>query len=297
LNKFYADFQPKVQQARELIPQSRSRYLGDDDTGRPVSVIVNLKYGPSIAIGLKGRPDTAYYSANIDPDVISTITLEEALSLASSIKSNPLLSKQIVSYDRNGTNYSITIKPPAKGRDTHYFEFEGVFYSVLDTINVANITSIDIDKCIEAKRLKASAQLHDFQDFKVLNGTFGPYISVPNKISKGKPVFISINTKLYDVTKLTKDDCIVIIANSPKKYAYKTSTTEAGENSKSKKEKTTKKTPSKKIEKVTSSATEEETAVVKKRSSRSTKKSDIPDDTPIDSSVPKKRKSTKKPEV
>ena len=282
---------------RELLPQIRSRYLGDDDNGMPVSVIFNSKYGPSIAIGLKGRPDTAYYNAKIDADAISTITLEEALSVVNNIKTNPLLSGHVVHYDRNDTVYSITIKPPAKGRDTHYFEFEGMFYSVLDTIDVANITSTDIDRCIEAKRLKSSLQLYDFQDFKVLNGTFGPYISIPNKISKGKPVFISINTKLYDITKLTKDDCILIIANSPKRYAYNASTTEADKNSSPNKEKTTKKRPSKKTETVTSSATEEEATVSKKRSSRSTKKSDIPDTTPTDSSVPKKRKTTKKPEI
>ena len=268
---------------RELLPQSRSRYLGDDDTGMPVSVLVNSKYGPSIAIGHKGRPGNAYYNVNIDADAISTITLKEALALVNSIKSNPLLSGQVVHYVRNDTVYSITIKPPAKGRDTHYFEFEGVFYPVLDTIDVANITSIDIDNCIEAKRLKSSSQLYDFQDFKVLNGTFGPYISIPNKISKGKPVFISINTKQYDITKLTKDDCILIIANSPKKYAYNASITEAVKTSSSslKKEKTTKKRPSKKTvtetvtEIVTSSAIEEETTVSKKRSNRSTKKPEI----------------------
>ena len=295
MNEFYADFQPKVQQARDLLPQSRSRYLGDDDNGLPVSVIFNLKYGPSIAIGDKGRPGTAYYSAKIDPDMVATITLEEALSLVSNAKSSPNR-HHVVPYDCNGTVYSITIKPPAKGRDTHYFEFQGIFYSVLDTIDVDNITSIDIDKCIETKRLKASSQLYDFQDFKVLNGTFGPYISVPNKISKAKPIFISINVKQYNITTLTKEECIEIITNSPKKYAYNannaSSASNADANITPKKEKTTKKKPSKKT--VTSSESEEETTVSKKR--RSTK-SEIPDDTPIDSSVPKKRKTTKKPEI
>ena len=141
--------------------------------------------------------------SSIDTDIsrLGKFTLEEALDIINSSKgqTNTLI------YN----NTTIVIKPPIKGKETYYFQYLGQLYSILPYMDPCSINQEDILKCIESKQFKI---LYDFKEFKVFNGTYGPYISIPNEISNVKPfTYISINTNIYDINKITKNECLEII--------------------------------------------------------------------------------------
>lgn len=213
LSEFYNSFYSKVTQVREKFDSSssnRTRFLGYDKDGVAVTIIVTMKYGPTIAFGQQGQPDVKYF--NFNPENLDSVTLADAIDIIKKVKSSTIPTP-IVSYDRDGNNYLLKIRAPTKGNTTPYFDFEGMFYPVLEGIDINNITNEDIDRCINSKKTTKSV-LYDYGEFQVVNGKFGPFIS-----RKSSTTYINIDKK-YDITNLTKEICLEIIDKSTKKYAF-----------------------------------------------------------------------------
>ena len=297
MKKFYSEFQPKVTKVRENLPQNRTRFLGEDSDGKAISVFVTVRYGPTIAVGRKGETDVAYYSNSdlFSLDQVDTITFNEAIEIIKKIKHNTP-QNIIFPYECDGTTYNLIIKPPRAKSTTHYFKWQDRFVPVLPSIDINNITNADIDKCISAKRY-----LYDFNEFQVFEGKAekAPFIAYPSS-GKGKfPfIYISIDTSKYDMTKLSKEDCLEIINNSPKRFYIPTF---GGTETAPLPKKTTKKsadtstTPSKKRQTTKKSETSDADSMSSTTKKRQTTKKSETSDTEISTTT--KRKTAKKSET
>jgi DNA topoisomerase-1 len=196
---FYKPFHKTVDES--LSTKARmtgARQLGTDPvTGLPVLVKMS-RFGPVVQLG-EASPDNKPRFTNLRRDqLLETITLEEAMALFALPRKAGMFedSEMIVGLGKFGP----------------YVKHDGKFYSLKKDVD--DPYTITEERAIELIRDKREGDkmkvISDFDDIKVLNGRYGPYI-VKEKNNYRIP-------KGSDPKKLTREDCLSIIEKgSPSK--------------------------------------------------------------------------------
>lgn len=196
LKDFYAPFHLNVSNSLANDKKTSSRVLGNHpETGEPVSVRMG-RYGPVAQIGTAENDEKPRFASLLKSQLIETITLDEALNLFR-------LPRKLGEYE--GSELVIGI-----GKFGPYVKHNNKFYSLKKGIDDPYTVTSDraIELILEKNESDKNKLLHDFEDIKVLNGRYGPYITKDKmnfRIPKGK-----------DAATLTKEDCIKIIETTPK---------------------------------------------------------------------------------
>ncbi len=202
IDRFYKPFHEKVEETVEKSERSvGERVLGvDPKSGKEVRVKIG-PYGPMAQIGSKDDEEKPRFASLRKGQHLETISFEEALNLFR-------LPRKIGEYE--GKEIIIGI-----GRFGPYARHNNKFYSlkkgVDDPYTIKKERAIEL---IEEKREKDRKKLiKDFgDDFKLLNGRWGPYISYQKKNYK--------IPKDTDTSNLSKEGALKIIEEaekSPKK--------------------------------------------------------------------------------
>ena len=197
LHKFYVPFHKSVEKTLEKKDRKTGvRVLGTHpDSGEPVSVRMG-RFGPIAQIGNADNGNKPRFASLTKNQLLETITLEEALNLFRLPRSLGL---------HDGEEIIV-----GTGKFGPYVRYKGKFCSLKkdedDPYSVTAERAIEIIN--EKKETEQKKTIKDFGEILVLNGRYGPYITRDKKnfrIPKGR-----------DAEKLTKEDCIEIIANSDK---------------------------------------------------------------------------------
>ena len=197
IEKFYSPFHKTVTNTLEKKERKTGvRILGNHpETGEPVSVRMG-RFGPVAQIGESGNDAKPRYASLSKNQLLETITLEEALNLFR-------LPRSLGDYE--GGELVIGI-----GRFGPYIRYKSKFYSLKkgedDPYTVTFERAIEV--ILEKTNSDKMKVVKDFGDIMVLNGRYGPYLT-KDKANFRLP-------KGTDAEKLTKEDCIKIIAESTK---------------------------------------------------------------------------------
>jgi DNA topoisomerase-1 len=197
IRKFYSPFHRTVVNTLEKKERKTgTRLLGNHpETGEPVTVKMG-RFGPVAQIGDSGNGEKPRFASLNKNQLIETITLEEALELFR-------LPRSLGDFEGD----EIVV---GKGRFGPYIRYKNKFYSLRKDID--DPYTIDVHRAVEIIREKNENDrkkvINDFGDIRVLNGRYGPYL-VKDKQNYRLP-------KGTDAGKLTKDDCLNIIAKSNK---------------------------------------------------------------------------------
>ena len=201
LDKFYKPFHLKVENALQNSERSKGeRILGiDPKTGKQVSVKIG-RFGPLAQLGegtTDGEGEKPQFSSLRTGQHIENITLEEALELFK-------LPRDLGEYENKKVVVSI-------GRFGPYIRHDNKFVSLGKLDDPYEVSLSRALELIEAKRDKDDKAVinvfDEHPDLKVLNGRWGAYISY----KKGN---FKIPKKV-DAQKLTFEDCMKIISESP----------------------------------------------------------------------------------
>lgn len=197
LGKFYSTFHKTVENTLEKKTRKTGiRVLGTDPaTGEQVSVKMG-RYGPVAQIGESGNGGKPKFASLTRNQLLETITLEEALDLFRLPRTlGKLEDEEMVA---------------GIGRFGPYIRFKGKFYSLKKGVDDPYTVTLDrgIEIIKEKNENDKKKVLKDFGDIQLLNGRYGPYLT------KDKQNFRL--PKGTETDKLTKEDCIKIIENSPK---------------------------------------------------------------------------------
>jgi DNA topoisomerase-1 len=201
LDKFYQPFHLKVENALQNSERSKGeRILGiDPKTAKQVSVKIG-RYGPIAQLGegtTDGEGEKPQFSSLRAGQHIENITLEEALELFK-------LPRDLGEYENKKVVVSI-------GRFGPYIRHDNKFVSLGKLDDPYEISLTRAIELIETKRDKDDKALirvfDEDPDLKVLNGRWGAYIS----FKKGN---FKIPKKV-DAQKLTFEDCMKIVSESP----------------------------------------------------------------------------------
>jgi DNA topoisomerase-1 len=197
IGKFYSPFHKTVTNTLEKKERKTGvRVLGNHpETGEPVTVRMG-RFGPVAQIGDAGNEEKPRYASLSKSQLLETITMEEALNLFR-------LPRTLGEYD--GADMVIGI-----GKFGPYIRHKSKFYSLKKGVDDPYEVTFDraVEVILEKNDSDSKKVLKDFDDIKLLNGRYGPYI-VKEKVNYRLP-------KGTDAEKLTKDDCIRIIENSDK---------------------------------------------------------------------------------
>ena len=197
LKKFYSPFHKTVENTLEKKDRKTGgRILGNHpESGEPVSVRMG-RYGPVAQIGESGDDEKPKFASLAKNQLLETITLEEALNLFR-------LPRQIGDYE--GAELMVGI-----GRFGPYIKYKSKFYSLKKGVDDPYTLTLEraIEIIIEKNETDKKKVIRDFDDIKLLNGRYGPYL-VKDKKNYRLP-------KGADAEKLTKEECISIIGNNDK---------------------------------------------------------------------------------
>jgi DNA topoisomerase I len=201
LDKFYQPFHLRVENALQNSERSKGeRILGiDPNTGKQVSVKIG-RFGPIAQLGegtTDGEGEKPQFSSLRAGQHLENITLDEALELFK-------LPRDLGEYENKKVVVSI-------GRFGPYIRHDNKFVSLGKGDDPYVVTLSRAVELIEAKRDKDDKAVirvfDEDSDLKVLNGRWGAYISY----KKGN---FKIPKKV-DAQKLTFEDCMKIISESP----------------------------------------------------------------------------------
>jgi DNA topoisomerase-1 len=237
IDKFYKPFHVDVEKTKDVSrPAASERILGvDPKTGKQVSVRI-ARFGPVAQLGVSDDEqsgDKPMYASLKKGQLIESISLEEALKLFD-------LPRNIGEYE--GKELVVAI-----GRFGPYIRFGSQFVSLGKIDDPYTVTRERAIELIEEKQLKDKEKtIKDFDDIKVLNGRFGPYIFFEGNNYK-LPKDIDKNT-------LTREQCMELIqqqgvkpakeSKASKTRTGRTTTSATKETTTKKKETTTKKVAS-----------------------------------------------------
>jgi DNA topoisomerase-1 len=200
IHQFYVPFHKQVSETEEKTKKfSGERLLGKDpDSGENVFVKIG-RYGPLIQIGETESDEKPRFAGLKNGQSMEDITLEEALELFN-------FPKIIGEYE----NMEMTV---AIGRFGPYIRHNNQFYSLAKSDDPSSLNAERAIEIIEAKRQQDKEKIiQEFDGDKkvyVLNGRYGPYISIGKnnyKIPKDK-----------DPARLTLEECLKIAADQGKK--------------------------------------------------------------------------------
>jgi DNA topoisomerase-1 len=197
LDKFYGPFHKTVTNTLEKKERKTGvRLLGKHpETGEPVTVRMG-RFGPVAQIGETGNDEKPRFASLSKSQLLETITLDEALNLFR-------LPRSLGEYD--GAEMVIGI-----GKFGPYIRHKSKFYSLKKGVDDPYEVNFDraVEVILEKNDSDSKKVLKDFDEIKLLNGRYGPYI-VKEKVNYRLP-------KGTEAEKLTKEDCIKIIENSDK---------------------------------------------------------------------------------
>ncbi len=208
IKSFYGPFHDKIEHTLDNSGKfSGERLLGQDPkTGKNVFVKIG-RYGAMAQIGDTDSEEKPSFAGLQKGQSLETITLEEALKL--------------FDFPRNLGEFEGEKVVVAIGRFGPYVNHKKLFYSIRKDQNPAEITLEEAIAIIEEKR-EAEKQkiIKEFKDddkvVQVLNGRYGPYLSIDKqnyKIPKGTdPAGLSLED-CYEIAKDPK--------NLPKKRVFK----------------------------------------------------------------------------
>ena len=201
IDKFYQPFHQKVENALQNTERFKGeRILGNDpETGKQVSVKIG-RFGPIAQLGeasAEGNDKKPQFSSLRAGQILETITLEEALDLFK-------LPRELGEFENKKVIVAI-------GRFGPYVRHDNKFVSLGKDDDPFDVDISRAVELIKTKREKdKQAVILTFKeepDLRVLNGRWGPYISYKTKNYK--------IPKKTEANKLTLEDCLKIINNSP----------------------------------------------------------------------------------
>ena len=204
IDRFYPGFHKQVE---ETILTSKKptgeRILGTDpESGRQVSVRIG-RFGPMVQIGEAGGTEKPRFASLLKNQSIKSITFEEALSLFD-------LPRNIGSFEDDEVTIGI-------GKFGPYARHKNKFYSLDKTDDPFSIVLERAIEIIENKREqdknKVIRTFDEDPGLKILNGRWGPYISLKKenfKIPRGRKP-----------EELGYDDCLKIIEKARQAKAKK----------------------------------------------------------------------------
>lgn len=203
IRNFYGEFEPQVEKtlAQKTEHKVGERELGTDPaTGKPVSVKIG-RYGPMVQIGEAGGDEKPRFSTLAPGQSISTITLEEALSLFK-------LPRTVGFFE----GMPVVI---GSGRFGPYVLHARKYVSIPKGEDPMEISVSRAIELIQAKReQEAKSHLKKFEEepnLEIRNGRFGPYITFEGKNYKIP------KARAAKATELTAADCHKIIEAAEKK--------------------------------------------------------------------------------
>jgi len=205
IDKFYRPFHSKVENATQNSERSKGeRILGTDPkTGKQVSVKIG-RFGPVAQLGegtTDGEGEKPQFSSLRAGQHIENITLEDALELFK-------LPRDLGEYEHKKVTVSI-------GRFGPYIRHDNKFVSLGKEDDPYEVILARAIELIDAKRDKddkAVIRLFDDEpELRILNGRWGAYISY----KKGNYKI----PKKVEAEKLTLEDCMKIISESPEPKA------------------------------------------------------------------------------
>ncbi|QHT70525.1 type I DNA topoisomerase [Rhodocytophaga rosea] len=201
LEGFYDGFHKRIENTQEIQRSSvgKSRELGTHpETGEKVSVRLG-KFGPVAQIGEAEGDKKPLYASLKKGQMMERITLEDALELFK-------LPREAGSFE--GKPMTVAV-----GRFGPYVKHDNKFYSLGKEDDPFVLTEARANEIIINKRKSDSEKfIKEFTenpDVKVLNGRFGPYISIGKqniKIPKDK-----------DPKNLTLEECLNLAKTTPEK--------------------------------------------------------------------------------
>jgi DNA topoisomerase I len=180
IDSFYKPFQKKVEDAEQNKERQRGERVLGIDPGSGKDVLVRIgRFGPMAQIGNAEDEEKPRFASLLANQLMETITLEEALELFK-------LPRTVGTYENKEMVAAI-------GRFGPYVRHDNQFYSlkkdVDDPLTVSEKRAIEI---IEEKRAaQKNKEIKVFEEdanLKILNGRWGPYISLGKenfKIPKG----------------------------------------------------------------------------------------------------------------
>jgi DNA topoisomerase-1 len=201
IDKFYRPFHSKVENATQNSERSKGeRILGTDPkTGKQVSVKIG-RFGPVAQLGegtTDGEGEKPQFSSLRAGQHIENITLEDALELFK-------LPRDLGEYEHKKVTVSI-------GRFGPYIRHDNKFVSLGKEDDPYEVILARAIELIDAKRDKDDKAVirlfNEEPELRVLNGRWGAYISY----KKGNYKI----PKKVDAEKLTLEDCMKIITESP----------------------------------------------------------------------------------
>ncbi len=196
ISLFYGPFHAQVTTSLNSSERSSGeRHLGTDPaSGQPVSVRIG-RFGPIAQIG---EGENVRYAGLQKGQLMENITLEEALALFE-------FPRKLGEYEGNEVTIGI-------GRFGPYIKHDGAYVSLKKGEDDPGTITLEvaIERINEKRESEKNRNIADFgDDLKVLKGRFGAYISYNKenyKIPKGS-----------DPAKLTKEDCLKIVADEANK--------------------------------------------------------------------------------
>jgi DNA topoisomerase-1 len=197
IDKFYKPFHKTVTSTLEKTERKTGvRLLGNHpETGEPVTVRMG-RFGPVAQIGETGDVSKPRFASLSKNQLLETITLEEALNLFR-------LPRSLGEHE--GSEMVVGI-----GRFGPFVRYQNKFFSLKKGVD--DPYTLTLERALEIVSEKTESDkkkvLKDFGEIMLLNGRYGPYL-VKEKQNYRLP-------KGTDAEKLTKEDCINIIANSEK---------------------------------------------------------------------------------
>ena len=197
LEKFYSPFHKTVISTLENKERKTGgRSLGNHPvTGEPVIVRMG-RFGPVAQIGDPANTEKPRFASLTKNQLLETITLEEALDLFR-------LPLSLGEYE--GGEMVVGI-----GKFGPYIRYKSKFYSLKKGVDDPYTVTFDraVEIILEKNESDKNKVLKDFDDIKVLNGRYGPYL-VKDKQNFRLP-------KGTDPEKLTREDCLQIIEKNNK---------------------------------------------------------------------------------
>ena len=197
LETFYSSFHKTVENTLEKKDKKTgARTLGTHpETGDTVIVKMG-RFGPVVQIGESSEGEKPKFASLLKDQLIETITLEEALNLFR-------LPRSLGEHE--GEEMIVGI-----GKFGPYIRHKNKFYSLKKGVD--DPYTVTFGRALEIMHEKSETDkqkiLHDFNEIKVLNGRYGPYITFEKKnfrIPKGT-----------DASKISREECLRIIGNNSK---------------------------------------------------------------------------------
>jgi len=197
IEKFYTPFHKTVTNTLEKKERKTGvRVLGNHpETGEPITVRMG-RFGPVAQIGDSANTEKPRFASLSKSHLLETITLDEALNLFR-------LPRSLGEYD--GEEMIVGV-----GKFGPYIRYKSKFFSLKKGVDDPYIVTFEraVELILEKNESDKKKVINDFDDIRILNGRYGPYI-VKGKLNYRLP-------KGADAEKLTKEECIKIIENSDK---------------------------------------------------------------------------------